>query len=359
MKIVQRHYLREFLKLLVIIAAGLALILSILELIDKIDDFAPGKLTVLGILYYVFLNLPKYLLYLLPMSVLICSLFTFSQASRNRELIVIKAAGGRLKSILLPFMVMGIFFSFLAFVIGEFIAPDFAERTFEFKKEFMNKGDRPTFKEGTIWLKAIDGSLIRIELYIPGKKIAKGISIFVIGPEQLRKRIEAEEAEWSSGFGSEGIWKLKKVFIYDIEGKKIEVFSEMGYPYLESPDFFSKGIKKPEEMGMLELFRYTKKLRAAGIRDSRLTVDLNSKISYPFSNLFMMLLGISLSVMGLSRGGLFAAGLGIFISFVYWLLYTLMLSMGYTRVLPPVIATWIVPVTFGMVAAYVFRKIPE
>lgn len=359
MKIVQRHYLREFLKLLGVIATGLALIFSILELIDKIDDFAPGKLMVSGIFYYVFLNLPKYLLYLLPMSVLICSLFTFSQASRNKELIVIKASGGRLKSILSPFIVMGLFFSLFVFVVGEVVVPDFSERSLEFKKKFMNKGDKLTFKEGTIWLRGTDGSLVRIELYIPEKKIAKGISIFTIGTETLRKRIQAEEAEWSSGAGTEGIWKLKEVLIYDIEEKKIVATSEMGYPYLESPDFFVKGIKKPEEMGIIELRRYTERLKAAGIRDSRLTVDLYSKISYPLSNLFMMILGISLSVMGLSRGGLFAAGLGIFISFAYWLLYTLMLSMGYTGVLPPAIATWIVPIIFGMVAAYVFRKIPE
>jgi lipopolysaccharide export LptBFGC system permease protein LptF len=58
-------------------------------------------------------------------------------------------------------------------------------------------------------------------------------------------------------------------------------------------------------------------------------------------------------------GGLFAAGLGILISFVYWLLYTLMLSMGYARIIPPVIATWIIPAVSGVIAFYLFRKIPE
>jgi lipopolysaccharide export LptBFGC system permease protein LptF len=73
----------------------------------------------------------------------------------------------------------------------------------------------------------------------------------------------------------------------------------------------------------------------------------------------MLTLGVALSVMGRIGGGIFAAGLGILISFIYWLLYTLMLSMGYTRVLPPVVATWIVPVLFGIVAIFLFRRIPE
>jgi lipopolysaccharide export system permease protein len=118
-------------------------------------------------------------------------------------------------------------------------------------------------------------------------------------------------------------------------------------------------MRKPDEMGILELYHYTERLKAAGVKDSKLVVDFHSKVAYPLSNLFMLLLGLSLSVMGRIGGGLFSAGLGIFISFVYWLLYTLMLSMGYTRVIPPVLATWIVPMFFGAVATYLFSKIPE
>jgi lipopolysaccharide export system permease protein len=133
----------------------------------------------------------------------------------------------------------------------------------------------------------------------------------------------------------------------------------MDYSYLESPDLFSQGIKKVDEMDIRELYRYTNRLKAAGFRDTKLIVDLNSKISYPLANFFMLTLGVALSVMGRIGGGIFAAGLGILISFIYWLLYTLMLSMGYTRVLPPVVATWIVPVLFGIVAIFLFRRIPE
>ena len=33
--------------------------------------------------------------------------------------------------------------------------------------------------------------------------------------------------------------------------------------------------------------------------------------------------------------------------------------MGYARILPPLFAAWIVPILFGVVAAYFFYKIPE
>jgi len=358
-KLLRRYYIREFFKVLGVVVFGISLIFSLLDLVDKIDDFIGGRPSIYKLLEYALLNFPKYLYYLLPMSLLVCSLFIFSLASRNKELVIVKATGGRLKRLFYPFVVLGIMFSLAAFLIGEFVVPDFAERSLQIRSELMNKDDKLTFKEGTLWLRGADGSFIRIELYIPDKKIAQGVSIFLAGDISLKERIEAQDAEWIKQEGSKGTWLLRNAVVYDMEKGEVHKAAEMVYPYLEPPGFFSKRIKNVEEMGIGELYRYTKRLEAAGFRDTKLTVDLNSKVSYPFANFVMTLLGVSLSVMTGLGGGLFAAGLGILISFVYWLMYTLMLSMGYARIIPPVIATWIIPVVSGVIAFYLFRKIPE
>ena len=359
MKLLRRYYIKEFFKVLGIVVLGISLIFSLLDLVDKIDDFMAGHPSIFKLLEYALLNFPKYLYYLLPMSLLICSLFIFTLASRHKELVIIKATGGRLKRLFYPFVILGVVFSLGAFAVGEFVVPDFAERSLAIRNEFMNKGDKLAFKEGTLWMRGADGSFIRIELYIPDKKVAQGVSIFLAGDVSLKERIEAQDAEWVQDKGSEGTWLLRNVVVYDMEKGEVRKAAEMAYPYLEPPGFFSKRMKNVEEMGIGELYRYTKRLESAGFRDTKLTVDLNSKVSYPFANFVMMLLGMSLSVMTGLGGGLFAAGLGILISFVYWLMYTLMLSMGYARIIPPVIATWVIPVVSGVIAFYLFRKIPE
>jgi lipopolysaccharide export system permease protein len=359
MKIVQKFYLKEYLKLLAIICPGLATVFSLLDLIDKIDNFAPGKLSLMSILHYILLIMPKYLLYLLPMSLLLCSLFIFGLAARNKELIAVKASGGRLKSLFVPFIIAGLAFSLFSFVIGEFTVPSFTERLLEFKRGFMGKTENVTAMEGSIWLRGTDGSIVRISLYVPGRRLAQGISIFLTGEESLRKRIEAEEAEWSENKDGTGIWKLRRVVLYDFEGGKLTAVPEMDYPHLESPELFGRRIKKPEEMGIVELSRYMERLNAAGISDSKLLVDYQVKVSYPLMNFFMMILGLALSVISRTGGGLFAAGVGISLSFLYWLLYTFTLSMGYARVIQPVLAPWIIPVLFGVAAVSLFKRIPE
>jgi lipopolysaccharide export system permease protein len=359
MKLMRRYYMKEFAKLLSVIAFGLALIFSLLDMIDKIDDFVPDRMSVLDFIHYAALNLPKYLYYLLPMSLLICSLFVFSQASRYKEIAVIKAAGGRLKGLFSQFIFLGVLFSLFSFFLGEFVMPNFSERALDLRKRFMEGGEKLSFKEGTLWLRARDGALVRMEIYIPDSNRARGVSIFMMDSSSLKKRVEAEEAFWDKKQDTKGIWKLKNAIVYDLEEGTVTAIPEMDYTQLESPDLFSKSLKAIDEMGIRELYKYTKRLQNAGVNNTKLIVDLHSKIAYPLTNLFLMLLGISFSVMGRVGGGLFAAGIGFLISVLYWLAYTFVLSMGYARILPPLFAAWIVPILFGVVAAYFFYKIPE
>ncbi|HBG92530.1 MAG: hypothetical protein A2X54_03720 [Nitrospirae bacterium GWF2_44_13] len=362
MLIIQKHYLREFFKVLTLIAAGLALIFSLLDLIDKIDDFLPYKPSIKSLMLYVVLNFPRYLLYLFPMAILLCSLFVISQAKRREEITAIKAAGGRLRTLFMPFISGGIVLSLFGFILGEMIVPEFSKRAFELKSSIMKKGKNGknfSFKEGTMWLRAADGSIVKIGLYMPDEKIARDISIFKLGSERIRERIEAEEARWIDIKGSDGKWVLENVTVYDMEQSSIKNHKSLDYQFMGPPSVFAEEIRKPEDMGIKELLRYTKRLEEAGFKNLKLLVDLNSKISYPVVNFFMVLLGISLPMRGKSGGGLATTAIGIFISLIYWVSHAMSLSMGYAGIVPPVIAAWFVPLIFAVIAIKFFRKIHE
>lgn len=362
MLIIQRHYLKEFFKVLTLIAAGLALIFSLLDLIDKIDDFLPYKPSIKSLMLYVVFNFPRYLLYLFPMAILLCSLFVISQAKRREEITAIKAAGGRLRTLFMPFISGGIVLSLFGFILGEMIVPEFSKRAFELKSSIMKKGKNGknfSFKEGTMWLRAADGSIVKIGLYMPDERIARDISIFKLGRERIRERIEVEEARWIDVKGSDGKWVLENVTVYDMEQSSIKNHKSLDYPFIGPPSVFAEEIRKPEDMGIKELLRYTKRLEEAGFKNLKLLVDLNSKISYPVVNFFMVLLGISLPMRGKAGGGLATTAIGIFISLIYWVSHAMSLSMGYAGIVPPIVAAWFVPLVFAVIAVKFFRKIHE
>ncbi len=352
MLIIQRLYLKDFFKLLLIITIGLSITFSLLEIINKIDNFRFPSAS--NLLLYALFNTPRNFLYLLPMSVLICSLFTSGQAFHRKEITAIKAAGGKLRNLFYPFILTSVLLSFIAFITGEIIVPDSSRRAIELKNTLKGKSKRFSFSEGSLWLKSRNGSPVKIDLYIIEHKVAKGVDIFVFGKDFLKERIVAEKASWNGE-----TWILENITKYDIETGKINKIKTMNYPELESPELFAEEIKQPDEMGVVELYIYTKRLKNAGFKNIKLIVDLNSKISFPLINIFMMLLGISLSSRGKLGGSLFNAGLGLLISLFYWLSYTFTLSLGYAGIIPPAIAAWIIPLIFGIFAVYLFIKIPE
>ena len=354
MKIVHRLYLTDFFKVLLLIACGLSLIASLIDLIGYIDEFLPSKPSTGSLILYALLAFPKFFLYLLPMSVLICSLFTFSQAMRRREIVAIKAAGGRLRDLYWPFVICGVLISIAAFLISEVVTPDFSTRAGDLRTRLKGGSKKTAFSAGALWIKDMKGNPVRIELYIPERKLARGVRIFVQGETFLKQTITAKKAAWD-----EEKWVLEKVTIVTTETGISEELPSMEYRDLESPEIFSREMKTSEEMGMNELYRYLQRLRAAGFNNIKLLVDLNAKVSFPLVNMFMMLLGISLAARSTTGGGLYTAGMGLAISLLYWFGYTFSLSVGYAGIAPPFIAAWTVPLAFGSFAVYLYMTLPE
>ncbi|BCB95228.1 permease YjgP/YjgQ family protein [Dissulfurispira thermophila] len=373
MLIIQRLYIKEFLKVLLILTFGISAVFSIIGLIDKIDDFMPYKPSFNLLMLYTALSIPKYTNYLLPMSILLSSLFIFSQAIKRREIIAIKAATGKMKKVLIPFVIIGIILTSFAFLLGEIIVPTTSKKLHSIKNKIIKKERGLAFKEGTLYIRGKDGSIVRISLYLPDKNISKGVSIFKFDEEGLKERLDAETGLWK-----DNVWKLKDVTLYDIAKGQIRKIKEAVYPAIESPKIFQEDMWKVEEMTIIEMVKYKQRLDEAGFKNIKLLVDISSRLSYPLINLFMLLLGISLSLGGDFRGhwllklissqkikegtlgsGIIAAGLGLLISLVYWFGYSLFLSLGYAGAISPLIAPWVVPIIFAVISVYLYSQIPE
>ncbi len=371
MNLIQRMYLKDFLKTLAVLAFGIAIIFSIIGLVDKLDEFLPFKPSMKLLASYALNTVPKYMQYLMPMAILLSSLYVFSQAIRRREIIVIKASGGKLKTLLRPFLFLGVLLTLISFLLGEVIVPDTSKRLRAISNQIAKKERKVTFKEGTLYIRGKDGSIARIGLYLPDKDAYQAITIFRIGEMGLQNRIDADSAVWE-----QETWKLKNVRTLSIETGKVTQVKELEYPGIESPKTFQSDVWKVEEMSIMELLRFKNRLQDAGFRNPKLSTDISSRIAYPLINLFMLLLGISLSAGGDQRvlqriyqlrmlqnaeshAGVVSAGIGLMISLTYWLGYSFFLSLGYAGSIQPVIAPWVVPLAFSGISAYLFYKIPE
>jgi len=368
---VQRLYIVEFFKVLSILTIGMSVLFGILGLSEKIAEFMQYTPTILQLAEYAFASVPRYVVYFMPMGALLSSLFIFSMAIKRREIVAIKTSGGKMKRLLAPFVLIGILLMLLSFVLGEFLVPVTALKVRAVTTEITGGGKKMAyFKEGTLYMRGKDGSIVKVSLFLPEQNRAQGISIFRYTGGELRERIDAETGTWEND-----VWKLKNIYIYNLASGTYKQQDEMIYNEIESPMIFREDVLKVEEMTLTELIRYKNRLSDAGFKNAKLSVDVSARLSYPIINLFMLLLGISLSVGGEQKGlekifrtkmqgahshvGVLSAGLGLVISLAYWLGYSFTLSLGYSGTVPPLVAPWIIPILFSLVSIYLYRNIPE
>ena len=102
MLIIRKHYLREFFKVLTLIAAGLALIFNLLDLIDKIDDFLPYKPSIKA-LCFMWFSISPGIFSIFSRWQFFFAICLLSVRQRREEITTIKAAGGRLRTLFMPF----------------------------------------------------------------------------------------------------------------------------------------------------------------------------------------------------------------------------------------------------------------
>ncbi|MDA8387470.1 MAG: LptF/LptG family permease [Nitrospiraceae bacterium] len=347
MKLLKRFYLKEFMVAFGVAALGLSLMLATFDLINRMSGLREAGLY--GFIKYTALVLPQYMVYTMPMAVLFASLFTVGHAVKNRESVAVMAAGGRMRALFLPLAAAGAFLALLSFGLSQFVAPGATQLA----NSMTRSRGGALFLEGTVWMRAEDGSLVRFSLYSKEDESAREVQIFRFENGMLAERIDAGGAKYRGGR-----WILTGVSIYELLRSSYTKKSVITLPGFIEPEFLDRQVLTSEEMGITELYRYTKRLRRAGIRSTKLDVDVQSRIAYPLVNFIMVLFATALSLKR-GMGGLAAAGVGVGVSLFYWLVYTFGLSLGYSGLLPPFAAAWTVPLSFAAISLWLFVRIRD
>ncbi len=356
MKIFQKYFLKEFFKFFTIVLLTLTAISIVAEFFDKAPEFYREKPPISLIIKYLLLQSPRVILYVLPFASLFSILITVGIASKWRETVIIKASGISTKKMFSSFLLLGVIFSLLALILGETLVPAATRQAAWIRKtEILKETPRIIHREEALWLKGLDGSLIRIAGYIENENRIFKTSIFTFNEAfEMEKRIEAEKAEWT-----DGIWSLKDVTVFDFTDNTTKKHTSLTTTALEDPKIFREEMKKPKEMNFLELHSYYSRLEKAGFKNLKYLVRLYEKLAYPTINFIMILFGIALALNSKWGGGIMAAGMGVIVTVLYWLLYSISISLGNTGMLEPWIAPWISPVVFCILGSILFIQIKE
>jgi len=355
-KIIDKYILGRFLKILGLALLSFIIVVVIVDLIGNIDKFidnkAPFKLIVLYYFYYT----PFILILASPVATLLSTMFTIGSLAKYHELEVMKATGLSLYRLSLPILAAGLIISLATIAFSDIVMVPANVEKDRVKREDIEKRAPANARSRQNVIKAgRDGWIVFARKYNEKNDVGELIVIQQIEANEIKVAIKADEMFWAdSGWVLTGV--TKRIFE---SGNEIEF---MAYDTLfagflpHTPSIMRHRQKAPRDarfFELLEMIKIKKWMRQDTARDM---VELYLKVSFPFFNFIIIILGIPLAANPRRSGGSVGFGLSIIISFIYFVILRAGQSFGYNHDLPPLLAATVGNIIFLISGLGMFIK---
>ncbi len=364
MSIISRYLSFSFFKIWALALAGFIVLYTAVDFLEKIGDFVTKDIGLKTILLYFVTQLPKIIVLMSPVATLVGVLITLALLARASEIVAFKAGGVSLYRLSAPILVSAFGICLVMFTLADQVAPrTTAVANSIWQGQVRNRLDTSTMIKD-VWLKDVrqvqhlgsydeaDGSVTEISL------------IFVDDKMNLSRRLEAE-----SGRFVDNQLRLNEVM------EKVYTSGPTGRPqsfalrrhrtlvldnWPTPPPGFGRADQNSDELSVAQLWRVIDRLTAEGFGPVRQRVDLQFKFSFALLSLIMVAVGLPIGYWR-EKGGSVALGLalGLGLSFLYLITMELARSLGYSGLLPPIVAAWMPNLIFLLFGAYLFSYIRQ
>ena len=359
MKIVDKYVIKETLKYMGVCLAIFTSIYLIIDFFQKIDDFMEAKVGNITVIKYFLYKLPFVVNQMCPVAILISVIVVFSLMKKNRELIALNASGISITKMYIPALILGLSITIASFFFSELVIPYTSSKAEALWIKEVRKGRyKRFFRRRHIWYKGKD-SIYCIERFEGRKKMMeKAVFYFFDKKFHIIKRVQAKRVYWREGWwiGEDVIIQKKKK---SGKGYEIERYETAKINISETPDSFLRPIRRPEEMNYWQLKRFAEQIKKEGYDAKRYFVDTYMKLSFPFINTVVILIGIPAALKIKRESISIAIAVGILICFVYIFFMGIFRSLGVSGIMPPFISAWITNVIFLFYGLYFMLHIDK
>lgn len=354
MRILDRYMSRKFLMILLFAIVGFLSIFVIVDLIENLDKFIKNDYPRAAIFEYYINYLPFIMVLVLPVAMLISSLFSVGSMARQNEIVAMKAAGISLYRIFLPLFIIALLVSVIAIGIANYLVPRTSERMTDLKERYEDKKPRQQRLENVYIRDELDRR-ISMRYYNVSRKTGNTVSIRTFAGDTLSGRIDAKKITWK-----DSLWLLESGYErrFTAQGETAVPFEKRTFSNSTFlPENIERQLKVPEEMSFSELKDFIREVERNGADPDRWRVDLYLKISLPFANFILVLFGLPFSSSQTRRSGA-AKGFGISlaVTFIYFGILKTTQAMGHNGKIEPMLAAWFANIAFGLIGLFVLIR---
>jgi lipopolysaccharide export system permease protein len=288
MKIYRRYLMREVSGAIFLVLLAFLALFAFFDLLGEVQDIGRGGYQLRHAFAFVLLRLPGRVYELMPIAVLIGTLYALSSLARHSEITVLRVSGLSSGALLRALFLVAGLFAVATFLIGEYVVPTAEREANQLRLKARGRMIGQDLRSG-LWVKD-ERSFINVRVVLPDTRL-RGIRIYEFDEDaKLHSLIEASEGEYVAP----DRWRLSDVLqtVLNAERADVQKLPELVWPSALNPDILAVLMVSPDRMSLHHLATYTKHLADNRQTTNRYDIAFWKKVLYPLAAFVMVALAL-------------------------------------------------------------------
>ncbi|MEP7232844.1 MAG: LptF/LptG family permease [Ginsengibacter sp.] len=339
---------------------ALTVLVVIIDLSEKTDDFAKTKLPVSTIItQYYFGFIPRIDAMLFPLFIFIAVIFFTSKMANRSEVIAILSSGTSFGRFLRPYVFGGLLFTFFLWWCNQYVLPPANQKWATFTSTYIDYNYAAYQNTSTIsnkYFKLDSFSYAGIRYYDTTNRSGNNFFIQRFNNTRLVYNLRAQSINWDTATRK---WRLANVVERSINGLRSKLtespIKQMNFNFkprdLQRDDYMKDKLTTPD----LDEYIKLEKLRGSE-NVNTLLLEKHNRNANPVSVFILTMIGASISSRKIRGGSGFHLALGVLICVLYILVGRFSSVFAMKGNFNPIVAAWLPNVVFGVLAWYLYKK---
>jgi lipopolysaccharide export system permease protein len=383
LKILDNYILKRFLSTFVFVVMILLVIVSVIDLTEKMDKYARAQLTTMEILGYYKDFIPWIGSLITPITIFIATVYVCSRMAAHTEIIAILSSGISFKRMLRPYFAGALVVAAISFVLNGWVIPNSNKSRLAFELQYLQ--NPYYFDKRNIHIQVAPQTYLYMQSYQNVSRTGYHFTLERFEDNRLVEKLMANRVSWDSLKQKWTLyeWNLKRVDSVFEASRRIQSSPEsaegmvpvaatapddmlersgksLDTALVIHPREFESDYRKYDGMTLNELNDYIRTLRTRGSAGVEVyEVEMYTRYASTFTIFILVFMGVIVSSRK-SRGGTgLQIALGFLLSFIFIIFFMLFRTFAETGSMPPPISVWIPNIIFALIALGMYKYVPR
>lgn len=347
--ILKRYLATFFVMLIMFIPIGI-----VIDVSEKINRMLENKVPFKNIAIYYgdftiyFANL------LFPIFLFLSIIWFTSQLANRTEIVAILSSGISFTRFLRPYLMGATIVSIFALLMGFFFLPKASKGFNDFRYQYLSK--KETRQTTDVYKQISDNEIIYVSNFNYTQKRGYNFILETYDGNKLKSKVTASSIQYNEKDSTYTLQSYMKRTVGPDNDRFLKVPTRtMKMNFI--PDDLTPAVYAAETMTFGELNEFIDRERARGSANlNAYMVVLYKKFTIPISAFILTIIAVAVSSMK-RRGGMgINLAIGIALAFTYVFFDKVFGTIAEKSSFPPLLATWIPNIAFGIMALFLLRN---